>query len=116
VGSGRAGEAALLRRLLGYPDGAHRERLSLVGILEPGEPPVIGDGFGRRFDGKIGVRDNSVSLTVERDSIPEPYGEALDGRFRVQARVSHRWRGTQAQPYAYVDEFNPPPGEEPFYP
>jgi hypothetical protein len=99
-----------------YPEELHRERLSLVGILEPGEPPAIGDGFGRRFEGRIGVRGNSVSLMVERDSIPEPYGEALDGRVRVAGRVSRRVRGTQARPYGYVDELNAPLGDELIYP
>jgi hypothetical protein len=99
-----------------YPEELHRERLSLVGILEPGEPTAIGDGFGRRFEGRIGVRGNSVSLMVERDSIPEPYGEALDGRVRVAGRVSRRVRGTQARPYGYVDELNAPLGDELIYP
>jgi len=53
---------------------------------------------------------------LKRDSIPEPHGEALDGRFRVAGRVSRRVRGTRAQPYAYVDEFSPPLAEAPVYP
>jgi hypothetical protein len=99
-----------------YPEDVHRERFSLFGGVEPGEPPAIGDGFGRRFDGSIGVRDSSVSIMLKRDSIPEPQGEALDGPFRVAGRVSRRVRGTRAQPYGYVDELNPPLAEEPVYP